>query len=125
MTKNVFKIFGKGKIIKCSVISKLMTYRLVANAQTFCTTLIHLYVAKFWANNCIKLFWTLLFISIGSSSQYGGISFHLKQYFRSNFVCQSLSKRNDISICIWKWIYMIDIKLQSHRSYLIFLKNQE
>lgn len=58
------KIFGKGKIIKCSVISKLMTYRLVVNAQTYCTTLIHLYEAKFWANNCIELLWTLLFISI-------------------------------------------------------------
>lgn len=68
------KFFGKVKIIKASVGFELMTYRNVDNALTPCTTLLGLGQKIFKT----IIDFLLLLISIWSSSQYEGVTYHLK-----------------------------------------------
>lgn len=67
--KYVLKFLGKVKITKAPTGFELITYRLVVNTLTHCATLLMNYVGKDWVK--IKIILDFIFISIGSTSQYG------------------------------------------------------
>lgn len=76
LTKKCFKILGKIQIIKDPAGIVIMTYKFLFKVLPSCSTLLG---NKFLYKKIINLFFILLLISKGSTSQYGDVPYHLKQ----------------------------------------------